>query len=88
MTKTRETRGTSGVEVVMPREGGPEVLEVVEREVPGPGPGEVRVKVRASGVAFAEQQPVHPFAIDRVLRASEGNDMVFHICDGVSHRFP
>lgn len=30
--------------------GGPEVLRVVEREVPRPGPGKVLVEVRAAGV--------------------------------------
>ncbi|MET9661211.1 NADP-dependent oxidoreductase [Streptomyces sp. NPDC006510] len=30
--------------------GGPEVLRVVDREVPGPGPGQVLVEVRAAGV--------------------------------------
>ncbi len=30
--------------------GGPEVLRLVERDVPEPGPGEVRVRVRVSGV--------------------------------------
>lgn len=34
--------------------GGPEVLRVVERDVPEPGPGEVRVRVLASGIAFAD----------------------------------
>jgi NADPH2:quinone reductase len=32
------------------RTGGPEVLRLVERDVPEPGPGEVRVAVRVSGV--------------------------------------
>ncbi len=41
-------------QALLTRVGGPEVVEVVEREVPEPGPGEVRVKVRASGVAFAD----------------------------------
>ena len=41
-------------QVLLTKVGGPEVLEVVEREVPEPGPGEVRVKVLASGVAFAD----------------------------------
>lgn len=36
--------------VVVPRHGGPEVLEVVERPIPEPGPGEVLVAVRAAGV--------------------------------------
>ncbi|MDQ0789797.1 NADPH:quinone reductase [Streptomyces sp. B3I8] len=30
--------------------GGPEVLELVERDLPAPGPGEVRVRVAVSGV--------------------------------------
>lgn len=41
-------------DVVVQRSGGPEVLEVVEREVPPPGPGEVQVRVLASGVAFGD----------------------------------
>src|SRR5918911_2071463 len=36
--------------VVYTRNGGPEVLEVVERPVPEPGPGEVRVRIARSGV--------------------------------------
>ncbi len=36
--------------VVVPRHGGPEVLEVVERPIPIPGPGEVLVAVRAAGL--------------------------------------
>jgi len=41
-------------EVVIPRIGGPEVLELRERPDPTPGPGQVRVRVRASGVNFAD----------------------------------
>ena len=41
-------------QVLITKKGGPEVLEVVEREAPEPGPGEARVKVLASGVAFAD----------------------------------
>jgi NADPH2:quinone reductase len=36
--------------VVYRRNGGPEVLELVEREVPEPGPGELRVRISRSGV--------------------------------------
>jgi NADPH2:quinone reductase len=36
--------------VVYTRNGDPDVLELVDREVPEPGPGEVRVRVAASGV--------------------------------------
>ena len=41
-------------QVLLTGVGGPEVLEVVERDAPEPGPGEVRVKVLAAGVAFAD----------------------------------
>src|SRR6266487_5371076 len=37
--------------VVVPRRGGPEVLQVVEEELPEPRAGEVRVKTLAAGVS-------------------------------------
>ncbi|HEX2094092.1 MAG TPA: NAD(P)H-quinone oxidoreductase [Longimicrobiaceae bacterium] len=40
--------------VVIPRPGGPEVLQVVERSVPEPGPGEIRVRVHASALNRAD----------------------------------
>jgi len=40
--------------VVSRGRGGPEVLEVIERELPAPGPGQVRVAVEAAGVAFGD----------------------------------
>jgi NADPH:quinone reductase len=30
--------------------GGPDVLQLVDRDLPAPGPGEVRVRVAVSGV--------------------------------------
>jgi NADPH:quinone reductase len=42
--------------VVVDHFGGPEVLEVVEADVPEPGPGEVRVRVLAAGVSFTDAQ--------------------------------
>jgi len=42
--------------VVVDHFGGPEVLKVVEDEVPRPGPGEVRVRVLAAGVSFTDAQ--------------------------------
>jgi NADPH:quinone reductase-like Zn-dependent oxidoreductase len=36
------------------RAGGPEVLEFIEVDVPGPGPHEVRIKVKAIGINRAE----------------------------------
>jgi NADPH:quinone reductase-like Zn-dependent oxidoreductase len=41
-------------QVVIARKGGPEVLEVVTRDLQEPGPGQVRIKVLASGVAYAD----------------------------------
>ncbi len=40
--------------VVITRRGGPEVLQVVEDELPEPQSGEVRVKILAAGVSFAD----------------------------------
>ncbi|HEU5279117.1 MAG TPA: medium chain dehydrogenase/reductase family protein [Gaiellaceae bacterium] len=42
--------------VVVDHFGGPEVLNVVEDDVPRPGPGEVRVRVLAAGVSFTDAQ--------------------------------
>jgi NADPH:quinone reductase len=42
--------------VVVDHFGGPEVLEVVEQDIPEPGPGEVRVRVLAAGVSFTDSQ--------------------------------
>ncbi len=54
---TNGSGATGGTEVVMPREGGPEVLEVVRRgDVRDPRPGEAMVWVEATGVSFAEVQ--------------------------------
>jgi NADPH:quinone reductase-like Zn-dependent oxidoreductase len=41
-------------QVVIPRHGPPEVLEVRESPDPEPGPGEVRVRVEAAGINFAD----------------------------------
>jgi NADPH:quinone reductase-like Zn-dependent oxidoreductase len=40
--------------VVVDRFGGPEVVKVVEQEVPRPGVGEVRVRVLAAGVSYTD----------------------------------
>jgi NADPH:quinone reductase-like Zn-dependent oxidoreductase len=40
--------------VIVDHYGGPEVLQIVEDEVPRPGPGEVRVKVLAAGVSYTD----------------------------------
>ena len=46
----------TSTEIVMPREGGAEVLEVRRRKLSGLGPGQVMVRVEAAGVSFAEVQ--------------------------------
>src|ERR687894_360134 len=56
MMKTTETRTNTRTEIVMPREGGPEVLETHRRDLRAPGPGQVVVRVEAAGVAFSEVQ--------------------------------
>ena len=56
MMKTTETRTHTRTEIVMPREGGPEVLETHRRDLAAPGPGQVVVRVEAAGVAFSEVQ--------------------------------
>jgi NADPH:quinone reductase-like Zn-dependent oxidoreductase len=43
--------GRKNHRVVVTRHGGPEVLHMVEEDLPEPGPGEVRVKVLAAGVS-------------------------------------
>ncbi|HEX6927238.1 MAG TPA: NAD(P)H-quinone oxidoreductase [Longimicrobiaceae bacterium] len=40
--------------VVITRPGGPEVLEIQEREVPEPGPGQIRVRVRTTALNRAD----------------------------------
>jgi NADPH:quinone reductase-like Zn-dependent oxidoreductase len=40
--------------VVVDHFGGPEVVKVVQDEVPHPGPGEVRVRVLAAGVSYTD----------------------------------
>ena len=55
-TQTTQTTAATRTEIVMPREGGPEVLETHRRDLPAPDPGQVIVRVEAAGVAFSEVQ--------------------------------
>jgi len=41
-------------QIVIPRHGGPDVLEIREAPDPVPGDGEVRIRVRAAGINFAD----------------------------------
>jgi NADPH:quinone reductase-like Zn-dependent oxidoreductase len=56
MTKTGEAGATARTEIVMPRKGGPEVLEVRRRDLTRPKSGQVMVRVEAAGASFAEVQ--------------------------------
>jgi NADPH:quinone reductase-like Zn-dependent oxidoreductase len=42
--------------VIVDQYGGPDVVKVVEDDVPKPGPGEARVRVLAADVSFADSQ--------------------------------
>ena len=42
--------------VIVDHYGGPEVVRVMQDEVPRPAPGEVRVRVLAAGVSFTDSQ--------------------------------
>ena len=48
-----KTKANTRTEIVMPREGVPEVLEAHRRDLPSPKPGQVTVRVEAAGVSFA-----------------------------------
>ena len=37
------------IAIEIPRPGGPEVLQAVERPTPEPGPGEILIRVAAAG---------------------------------------
>jgi len=71
--------------LVVPRQGGSDVLTVEEREVAPPGPGQVRVQVAAMGVNFIEiyqRAGVYPTPTPFVLGA-EGSGTVESVGEGV-----
>ena len=49
---------TQARQVIAQRTGGPEVLELVEAELPEPGPGEVLITVRAAGLNPADYKGI------------------------------
>ncbi|XVX22153.1 quinone oxidoreductase family protein [Actinomycetota bacterium] len=72
--------------LVVPRNGGSDVLEVQDREVPAPGAGEIQVKVAAVGVNFIDvyqREGVYPTSPPFVL-GSEGAGTVTAVGEGVS----
>src|ERR687893_73365 len=56
MAKMVRNKSATDTEIVMPHEGGPEVLRVFRRDARSPTVGEALVRVEAAGVSFAEVQ--------------------------------
>src|SRR5919197_1411859 len=51
---SRTIRKMKNTRVVITAHGGPQVLQLIEEDMPQPRAGEVRLKVLATGVAFAD----------------------------------
>lgn len=56
MANMVRNKSATDTEIVMPHEGGPEVLRVFRRDARSPTVGEALVRVEAAGVSFAEVQ--------------------------------
>src|SRR3954470_9791005 len=67
--------------------GGPDVLQHVDRDLPVPGPGEVRVRVRVSGVNPTDWQTRagsgHPRQFPEVTPPLDGAGVIDAVGDGV-----
>lgn len=78
--------------IVITARGGPEVLKLVEEEIPAPTPGQVRVRILTTGVAFADilmRYGLYPGS--PALPFTPGYDTVGDVDalgDGVSHLKP
>ena len=71
--------------------GGPEVLEILDLEIPEPGPGEVRVKVNVSGVNPSDWKsrtgsrgPNMPFPF--IVPHSDGSGVIEDVGNGVDQK--
>ena len=72
--------------VVVEQTGGPDVLQVIDREPPEPGPGEVAVDVAAAGVNFIDtyfRTGLYPRPLPFV-NGMEGAGTVEAVGDGVT----
>ena len=71
--------------VVYTRNGDPDVLELVERDVPEPGPGEVRVRVGVSGVNPTDwkSRRNNPIAAGFQIPNQDGSGVVDAVGNGV-----
>lgn len=76
--------------VVIEAQGGPEVMQVVARDVPPPGPGQVTVEQRAAGLNFIDiyqRSGTYPMALPAAL-GMEAAGVVTAVGEGVSHLSP
>lgn len=76
--------------VIIETQGGPEVMQVVEREVPPPGPGEVTIAQGACGLNFLDvyqRAGLYPMALPSGL-GSEAAGTVTAVGAGVTHLSP
>ena len=62
--------------VVVSRYGGPEVLQIVEGELPEPQPGEVRLRIVAAGVAWGDVVKREGFGIGARPPYTPGYDVI------------
>ena len=65
--------------LTVPRNGGTDVLEVTDRDVPSPGPGQVQVRVAAAGVNFIDvyqRQGVYPIPTPFTLGMEGAGEVV------------
>jgi len=80
--------------IVYNRTGTPDVLELVEREVPEPGPGEVRVRVAVSGVnptdwkSRAGSGPGQALPYPEVTPNQDGAGTIDALGDAVGELYP
>ena len=73
--------------IIYRQTGGPDVLQLVDRDVPTPGPGEVRVRVAVSGVNPTDWQArsgiAHPKQFPEVTPHLDGAGVIDAVGDGV-----
>ncbi|SES08172.1 NADPH2:quinone reductase [Lentzea xinjiangensis] len=83
----RNSEGVAVKAVIYRDNGGPEVLELVDRELPSPGPGEVRVRVAVSGVNPADVQARaglgHARNFPEIIPHHDGAGTIDAVGDGV-----
>jgi NADPH:quinone reductase len=73
--------------VVIEAFGGPEVMQVVEREVGAPGPGQIRVRHKACGLNYIDvyqRTGLYPNALPLAL-GMEASGVVEAVGEGVTH---